>query len=142
MRSTSVQPRPDHYNCPYCFKPLILGNGRTIGHYRKDYLNKAFWYCDNKNHELAYVACHKDTNIPLGFAADSKLRQLKVDAHKAFDALWSGPVAHMSRKQAYEWLAAQLNLPVKECHIGWFDPSKCQLTVDLISDYWFNKERS
>lgn len=140
MRQSSVQTRHEHYNCPYCDSKLILGNGADIGHYRKQYAIMPFWYCGNKQHEIVYVGCHKNTTLPLGFAADFKLRQLKVDAHKAFDSLWSGKTAHMTRKQAYKWLADKLNLPVTECHIGWFDCDKCQLVVDIISNYWFNKE--
>ena len=140
MRQSSVHSKPEHYICPYCSGQLTLGNGSTIGHYRKEYVIKAFWYCGNKEHDLAYVGCHKDTAIPLGFVANFNLRQLKVDAHKAFNSLWSGKTAHMTRKQAYIWLADKLNVPANECHIGWFKSVKCQLVVDLISDYWFNKE--
>ena len=140
MRPTSVKTKSEHYQCTHCNAHLSLGNGITIGHYKKEYANKPFWYCDNTKHGLVYVACHKDTVIPLGFAGDYNLRQLRLDAHKSFDSLWSGRTAHMRRKDAYIWLANKLNIPSGDCHIGWFDCAECQTVVDLISDYWFNKD--
>lgn len=51
--------------------------------------------------------------------------------HKQFQNLWQGirqwknektsKKRHIARKKAYADLAAKLNIPVEECHFGYFD---------------------
>jgi hypothetical protein len=50
-------------------------------------------------------------------------------AHEAFDTLWKGQGASMSRKDAYTWLAERLGISSDECHIGRFDKAMCGKVV-------------
>jgi hypothetical protein len=69
-------------------------------------------------------------DVPLGRLANSPLRRLKSEAHKAFDPLWqNGP---MSRREAYQWLAKQLGLPYDKTHIGEFDEKMCMKVCTIM----------
>jgi ribosomal protein L24E len=135
----AIQTRPQHYNCLYCGQTLNKGTGQTIGHHRQEYKTKLFYFCEN-NHELCFVACHKGTEIPLGYATNKAGRHAKLEAHKAFDTLWMGITAHMTRTAAYQLLADKMGLHVDDCHIAWFSVYQCRQVIEIVSDYWFNKE--
>jgi len=66
---------------------------------------------------------------PLGRFANAELRAAKVAAHAAFDPLWRD--GHMSRKDAYRWLAARLDIRVDKCHVGLFTVEECQRAAGL-----------
>lgn len=71
-----------------------------------------------------YVGCHRDTLKPLGTPADKETRQAREAAHAAFDPLWmkrqrpSGLSRNVARSRGYKWLAEQLGIERKKCHIG------------------------
>ncbi len=56
-----------------------------------------------------------------------------MQAHRAFDPLWRG--GKMKRSSAYAWLANQLGMPRKECHIGMFDLGLCQRVVGAVEEH-------
>lgn len=118
--------------CPYCLDNAVLVTGDTIYPRRPDLHYKLFWLCRPCD---AYVGCHAcghgDGSIPLGRLANPELRQWKMNAHSVFDALWKSQPNPVRRKEAYRWLAFQLGLTVKQCHIGWFDVARCKKVVDL-----------
>lgn len=113
--------------CPYCGGKVKLVSASTIYHSNKYKGN--VWVCENYPKCNAYVGCHPGTEIPLGRLADSKLRELKVEAHKQFDPIWKSGL--MTRKEAYRWLASMLNLSEEECHIGKFSPDMCKKVIEL-----------
>ena len=76
----------------------------------------------------AYVGVHKNTNRPLGRLANAELRRMKVSAHAAFDHIWKD--GEYTRKQAYKWLASELGIDGKDCHIGMFDVDTCHKVVE------------
>lgn len=114
--------------CPYCGNDAKLVGGVTIYPHRPNLYEKKFWYCDN-GHPAAYVGCHKNskTHAPLGRLADAELRGAKKAAHAAFDPLWKS--GKMKRQSAYKWLANELGIPGKLCHIGMFDVTQCRNVV-------------
>ena len=73
----------------------------------------------------AYVGLHPFTAIPLGTLANAEIRAWRKRAKLAFNPLWEGAAAPMTRDGAYAWLAASLGIPAAECHIGWFDEPMC-----------------
>lgn len=109
--------------CPYCNQAANSVFGDHIYPHRKDLYSKRFFCCDGCD---AYVGCHPD-GAPLGRLADKALRAAKMRAHAAFDPSWKS--GHMSRAQAYAWLAGQLGLDKKSCHIGMFDVEMCNRVV-------------
>lgn len=70
------------------------------------------------------VGMHPFTNIPLGPLADQALRDARKVCKEPFEQLWKG--GRMSRTEAYAQLAQHLNLPVEQCHFGWFNQDQCQ----------------
>lgn len=122
--------------CDYCGNTAKMVRGDFIYPYRSDLKHLKFYYCDN-GHEPAYVGCHKpnrrrgyDGYEPLGRLANKELRAAKVNAHFYFDSLWKNG-KFKSREKAYHWLADQLHLNRKQCHIGMFDVDMCQRVVDV-----------
>jgi len=115
--------------CPYCGAEVELKSAYEVYHTAnsKDWGN--LWVCSNYPRCDAYVGCHKNTDIPLGRLANSRLRELKKEAHRQFDPIWKSGL--MSRKEAYRWLADMLHISCEECHIGMFDVKQCQKVIHL-----------
>lgn len=122
--------------CPYCSAPVklvdssVIYNGRSYG---PAWVCSAYPQCD------AYVGCHPGTSKPLGRLADKRLRNAKMAAHKAFDPIWRTPSISRTPKQmraiAYRWLAEQLGVKPKHCHIGWFDAETCERVVEVCEKF-------
>lgn len=116
--------------CDYCGKPARLVTGLVIYPHRPDLSHLRFWMCDPCS---AYVGCHKnsDRHVPLGRLANAELRTWKQQAHSNFDPLWKS--GEMSRRDAYTWLADQMKLDFKKCHIGMFNVEQCKRVVQIIA---------
>lgn len=81
--------------------------------------------------------------MPLGRLADAELRDWKKRAHAVFDPLWKARAEKRKREEGdkyydgrsrgvgYKWLAGQLGIEVKECHIGMFDVETCKRVVEV-----------
>lgn len=54
-------------------------------------------------------------------------KEWRIYAHKCFDKLWKS--GRMSRNQAYQWLAAKLNMSRRDAHISRFGKELCELTA-------------
>jgi hypothetical protein len=133
--------------CPYCGSGTKLVLGKAIYADRWPNLaDKPFWACDRYPTCDAYVGCHPGTETPLGRLANKELRQWKLKAHNAFDPLWQAKLARRRQEQGhypkarargsgYKWLAAQLGVPVDQCHIGMFDVDTCKRVVALCEPY-------
>ncbi|WP_028492623.1 zinc-finger-containing protein [Thioalkalivibrio sp. ALE19] len=115
--------------CPYCGERSERVTGAEVYPHRPDLAGKAFYQCAPCD---ARVGCHPGTNKPLGRLANAALRRAKSRAHKAFDGLWRD--GSMTRSEAYAWLAEQMDLPVKRCHIGQFDEAQCEQVVTICSE--------
>ena len=127
-----LNPIPAPTVCPYCASPVsIEGNsavyGKPYGHWPWVYLCQGEGCC-------AYVGMHPFTNIPLGTLADEATRSARKLSKELFNPLWARGEGTMSRTEAYEWLAAQLGIPVAECHFGWFDVAMCRRAYRAILD--------
>lgn len=53
------------------------------------------------------------------------MREMKMKCHELFDCQWKNEKTskkrRIARKKAYGNLAVKLNIPIKECHFGYFD---------------------
>jgi hypothetical protein len=103
-----------------------LVTGERIYVTRPDLWSLYFYQCEVC---AAYVGTHKGTLKPLGSPANAELRQARRDAHAIFDELWKSK--RMSRTKAYKWLASELHINPKNCHIGGFDLITCRRVVEL-----------
>ena len=63
-----------------------------------------------------------------------ELRELKKQAHAAFDPLWKEGRFRGHRKAAYAWLSEQMNLPQEKTHIGMFDTAQCERVVQICQE--------
>lgn len=91
------------------------------------------------------MGCHPGTTRPLGTLARKELRGLRHAAHAAFDPLWQRKAAlqqvsrSVARRAGYAWLASQLGVDRKACHIALFDEEQCRRVVDLCTPFLTGK---
>ena len=124
-------------NCPYGGAQAYLRPASVIygGHAvpgAKLYVCGNYPACDS------YVAAHRSTQLPMGTLANKNLRRERQAAHAAFNQLWKSGL--MTKRQAYLWLQAKLDLPECEAHIAKFSEGRCHLVVDLC-EHFFNAQR-
>lgn len=117
--------------CDYCCRPTVLVHGRDLYPHLEHLADKPFYYCEPC---VAWVGCHYGTTEPLGRLANAELRKAKGNAHNAFDRIWKGPAATMSRSEAYLWLSERLGIPLTDCHIGKFDVELCRRTARIVKE--------
>ncbi len=131
--------------CYYC-----AGNGKlesSLKVYEKDY--GMLWICENYPSCDAYVGCHEGTTSPKGWMANEELRAWRKETHRLFDALWREKIRVLHRKNgfnpkhkkqartaAYHWLANQLEIETKYCHVGMFDVEMCQLAIAACEPFY------
>lgn len=121
--------------CRYCQQPAVLAHFHNAAYpYRSDY--GPVWTCTPC---LAWVGCHPGTDKPLGGLANAELRAAKQAAHAAFDPIWHSKLQlsqcskRKVRNASYAWLAIQLGLPTKQCHIGFMSLEECRKVVEVCS---------
>ena len=114
--------------CPYC------GAATELIHtgYGKKFICKP---CD------AWVGVHQGTENALGSLANAELRNLRMLAHQWFDPIaregliedfYKVHIAGMSsRKKAYHWLSAEMNIHADYCHIAMFNDEECRRVVAI-----------
>lgn len=112
--------------CQYCENRVPLVSGDVIYPHRPDLAGLQFYHCEPCG---AWVGCHKGTDRALGRLANTELRHAKMRAHAAFDQLWRE--GQQPRTAAYRWLAQQLGIEAKQCHIGSFDVPTCERVVEV-----------
>lgn len=113
--------------CDVCGAPVIFTNNAQI--YHTPHGDWPYIYlCTNADCQ-ALVGCHLGTDRPMGLMACSATRRARREAHAAFDPLWRD--GHMTRPEAYQWLAAQMQLTTDDCHIGLFGVEQCNLVIQL-----------
>ena len=124
--------------CWYCCKPAHHVGGDQVYPHRPGLHHKKFWKCLSCG---AYVGCHSPRpqngyvdDLPLGRLANKELRLKKTSAHEMFDPIWKDK--HMTRREAYVWLAGKMGLPLSRCHIGDFDESMCDKAIKVCVDWW------
>jgi hypothetical protein len=119
--------------CDYCKEKTILVPDTKV--YGRSYGGK-LWICVPCD---AWVGCHKGSkdHAPLGRLANDELRRWKIRAHAAFDPLWKAKIRidkcsqSEARKAGYVWLANELGIELKKCHIGYMDVAMCEKVVKL-----------
>lgn len=120
--------------CPYCDEPAVLVPGIVVYPRRPDLARKPVWRCRPCD---AWVGCHDGTERPLGRLANAELRQAKQAAHAAFDPLWKrkmerdGVSKTKARGAGYRWLAEQLGIEARRCHIGKMSVEECRRVVEI-----------
>lgn len=128
--------------CPYCGTEAVLHESSAKFYHGRNY--GPVWACEPCG---AWVGCHPGKTVPLGRLANAELRKAKIEAHAAFDPLWKrkfrkrvkerGPEYRKgwARGSGYKWLAGQLGIDRKDCHIGMFDVETCKRVVEVCRPY-------
>lgn len=117
--------------CQYCGNRARKVMGNVIYPHRKALWKRKFYQCKPCD---AHVGCHQTSNgkfKAMGELANRELRALRVKAHAAFDPLWQS--GSMSRSRAYAWLAGQMDVEVRDCHIGMFNVEQCRRVIEICS---------
>ena len=105
--------------CNICNKETVIYTSNSII-YGKEYGSGKCYYCTNCK---SYVGTHKPRpDEALGLLATKEMREMKMKCHDLFDATWKNEKdKKKARNNSYARLAKELDIPVKECHFGWFD---------------------
>ncbi len=119
-------------NCPYCGSPVLFVDSKLVygKSYGMGYVCSRYPECD------AYVGAHRNGGAPMGTLANSKLRTLRMHAHRIFDPLWKS--GKMKRPIAYRLMRTLMDLPKAECHIGMMDDKRCKEFIGKIKEYLKN----
>ncbi|WP_154825797.1 zinc-finger-containing protein [Enterobacter hormaechei] len=74
--------------------------------------------------------------MPLGALADKPTRDARKSCKLPFERIWKSGA--MTRTEAYQWLADKMDIPVHECHFGWFTVEQCHTAMHHCND-WLNR---
>ena len=116
-----------------------IADGKAIYPHRPDLWTRDgedrwWWRCAKCG---GYVGTHKGTINPLGTPAGLETRRMREAAHALFDPMWqkrmklSGLSRTKARGRGYKWLAAQLGMDRKLCHIGMMSAADAQRVIDV-----------
>ena len=88
----------------------------------------------------AYVGTHRPyPKEALGILASAEMRKWKMRCHDIFDSMWKNQKrASRKRRALYAWLAKKLDIPVSECHFGYFDLPTLRRAHKILLELWGN----
>ena len=123
------------YNCSECGCKPVLTSGERIYPNRPELFIKKFYLCKCG----AYVGCHNGTYNALGSPAGFELRKLRMDVHALFDPLWKrkmtfGFTKKDARNRGYAWLAKEMDIELKKCHVSQFNLSQCRQALKILNN--------
>jgi len=121
--------------CAECGQPgsVTMVTGKVIYPHRPDLAGGWYWRCACG----AYCGVHMGTMKALGSPAGPETRRAREAAHAAFDPMWRAKMrrdsctANVARGAGYKWLAAQLGIDRKLCHIAMMDAETARRTVEI-----------
>lgn len=104
--------------CNICGGEVIYTTNDKI--YGKKYGSGYCYLCTKCG---AYVGTHEPMpEVALGLLANKQMRIGKMMCHDLFDGFWQGKKKASSKRQRlYKYLAKELDIPIKDCHFGYFD---------------------
>lgn len=110
--------------CPYCKKPTEYIKDSSVV-FSRDF--GPLYICRPCQ---SWCGVHRDEPTKsLGRIANAELRELKKEAHAAFDPIWKSN--YKNRHDAYTWLSKQLGTPRNYTHIGMFNVETCKRVIEL-----------
>jgi len=112
--------------CPYCGSSVHLRSADGI--YKDNSRGVMLYVCARYPDCDAYVRVQKNTTLPVGTLANGALRALRLKAHEQFNKLYLS--GRMSKHEAYAWLAALLQVPYSQAHIGHLGEYFCQRVIE------------
>jgi hypothetical protein len=119
--------------CLECGRAASIVSGAVIYPHRPDLAGKWVWSCQCG----ARCGVHPGTFKPLGRPGNDETRAARAAAHAAFDPLWrkrmrlSNLKTNKARSRGYVWLAGELGIDAKECHIANMDAATARRVVEI-----------
>ncbi len=125
--------------CPYCGRYAVLRDASFVygDHVYKD--GQKLYVCAGYPSCNSYVGVHLGSLRPKGSLANGDLRNKRIRAHKAFDALWHQGI--LSRKEAYHWLQDITGLDEQHAHIAMFSDYRCDQVIDACNQVLRNHNK-
>lgn len=104
--------------CNLCGGRVIYATNDIV--YGKRYGSGYCYYCTECK---SYVGTHNSRpKEALGLLANDIMRKGKIACHEIFDSKWKGQLKEKKkRRDLYRWLSKQLDIPLEQCHFGYFD---------------------
>lgn len=90
--------------------------------------------CDNCHAQVGTY--QHDKTIAMGTLADSETRHKRLEVHKLLDRFWR---SNKGRSKKYEKLAAELGIPVENCHIAYMDLETLNKVEQILLKWWREK---
>ena len=109
--------------CPYCGSRALLRPASVVYGAKAADPNAPYYVCARYPAFDAYVAAHRGAHGHSG--------GWDAAPPAALNRLWESGL--MSKRQAYLWLQAKLELPEAETHIGKFSAYRCEQVIRLCS---------
>lgn len=120
--------------CNICGSSVIYTSNKRI--YGREYGSGRCYLCENPRCR-AFVGTHAPKpEIALGILATAEMREMKKKVHALFDERWLHEKEcdrRSARSRAYKWLAKKMNIPVEECHFGYFDMEKLAIAYEILN---------
>lgn len=116
--------------CNLCGGKVIYTSNKII--YGREYGSGKCYFCTNCK---AYVGTHEPRpDEAYGLLADRQMRNMKKKCHALFDQSWLNAAdRRKARRASYRRLADEMEIPVEECHFGWFDMEMLNKAYQIIS---------
>lgn len=109
-------------------KVIYISNAKIYG---KKYGSGYCYYCTCCG---AYVGTHAPRpKEAMGILANAEMRAWKHKCHDLFDPFWQSK--KIKRHLLYRRLAQELEIPVGDCHFGYFDTEMLQKAYRTMQ-YW------
>lgn len=120
--------------CNICGGSVIYTSNSRI--YGKEYGSGKMYYCTQCG---AYVGTHEPRpKEALGILGNKEMRDMKMKCHDLFDKKWkqepTSRKRHLARVKAYQELAESLNMPLADCHFGYFDMDMLNKAYQILSN--------
>lgn len=126
--------------CPYCGSQALLRPASVVYGERATDPTAPFYVCARYPACDSYVAAHRGSRLPMGTLANAALRHKRIQAHAALGRLWRDGL--MSKRQAYLWLQAKLDLSERDAHIGRFSEFRCEQVIQLCDSLFWPSEKA
>ena len=125
-----IRKKMNNLKCPDCNSEMVLKQTKKFTY--KDGSPRKFYSCVRFPECNGIISCHQDGK-PYGTPVTKKTRQLRIQAHTAFDSLWKQ--AGMERRDAYKWLSQKMGIKASQCHIGMFDEFRCLQVIEIMIEW-------
>lgn len=123
---------PRRVICPYCGEECEAMTGAEVWPHLPKLAANRLYVCRPCD---ARVGVHEGTWIPKGSPANAALRRARMAAHAVFDPMVvkkqrrDACSRNHARAAAYAWLARQLAIDPKDCHIAMMGLADCQRVI-------------